>query len=99
MKRFSVLIVGVALFAASCGSSSSTSPTTPTKPTFTAALLPSNETGGVVGGENTGTGTVTVTFDVTKDANGTITSGTATFVVNVTGFPPGTPITGAHIHP
>ena|SRR5258708_6536 len=99
MKRVSVLILGIVLFAASCGSSSSTSPTgTPTKPTFTAALLPSNETSTIVGGENTGTGTATVTFDLTTDASGTIKSGTATFVVNLSGFPANTPINIAHIH-
>ena len=42
--------------------------------------------------------TATVTFDITKDAAGNVTAGTATFVVNLTGFPPGTPINIAHIH-
>jgi len=98
MKRLSVLLIGIVLFAASCGSSSTTAPTSPTKPTFTATLLPSNETNTVVGGENTGSGTATITFDVNKDASGNITSGTATFVVNLTGFPSNTPINIAHIH-
>jgi hypothetical protein len=40
-----------------------------------------------------------VTFDVTKDAAGNVTGGTSTFVVNLSGFPAGTPINAAHIHP
>jgi hypothetical protein len=99
MKRLSVLSIAV-VFAISCGSSSTTTGPTgsPTKPTFTATLLPSNETATIVGGENTGSGTATVTFDVTTDSSGTIKSGTATFVVNLSGFPPNTPINIAHIH-
>jgi hypothetical protein len=52
----------------------------------------------IVGAEAGGSGTATITFDVAKDAAGNITSGTATFVVNLTGFPPGPPINIAHIH-
>src|SRR5262245_23501768 len=100
MKRVCVLFLVIA-FAVSCGSSSSsTGPTgSPTKPTFTATLLPSNETSAVVGGENVGSGPATITFDVTTDAAGNVKSGTATFVVNVSGFPAGMPINAAHIHP
>jgi hypothetical protein len=43
-------------------------------------------------------GEATITFDVTRDGAGNITSGTGTFVVNLTGFPPGTPFNIAHIH-
>jgi hypothetical protein len=35
----------------------------------------------------------------TKDASGNVTGATATFAVNLSGFPAGTPINLAHIHP
>jgi hypothetical protein len=100
MRRLSALAIGVALLAAGCTSSSSTSPstTTPTKPTFTADLKPANETPAVVGPEVSGSGTSTMTFDLTKDGAGNITAASVTFVVNLSGFPAGTPINAAHIH-
>lgn len=99
MKRLSVLCVAIA-FAISCGSSSSTTGPTgsPTKPTFTAQLLPSNEVPPVSGAEASGSGTVTVTLDTTTNSAGQITAATATFVVNLSGFPPGTNMNIAHIH-
>src|SRR5438132_14192119 len=97
MKRFAA--VAIALVAATgCKSSTSPSPTTPTKPTFTADLRPANENPPITGAEASGSGTATITFDITKDSAGNVTSGTATFVVNLTGFPAGTPINAAHIH-
>jgi CHRD domain len=98
MKRLSLLAIAASLFAAACGSSSPSSPT-PTQPTFTADLKPSNETTTVVGPETSGTGNATITFNTTKDAAGNITAASATFVVNMSGFPAGTSITAAHIHP
>ncbi len=99
MKRFSsLLFVTLGVFAAACGSSSSTAPTTPTNPTFMATLSPANEVPAIVGAEASGTGTSTVTMVTTKDSAGNITSATATFVVNLSGFPAGTPINISHIH-
>ena len=43
-------------------------------------------------------GNSTITFDVTRDSSGNITAGTATFVVNISGLPPNTPIILSHIH-
>ena len=98
MKRASLLFVGL-LFAVSCGSSSSTTgPTGSTKPTFTATLLPANEVPPISGTEASGGGNVTVTFDTTTNSAGQITAATATFVVNLSGFPAGTAINVAHIH-
>jgi hypothetical protein len=96
MNRLSALAALVFL-AAGCGSSS-TSPSSPTKPTFTATLLPSSEVPPIVGPEASGSGTVTITFDVTKDAAGTITAASTTFVANLTGFPAGTTVIAGHIH-
>jgi hypothetical protein len=98
MKRFSLLSLALGVLVSACGSSSSTAPTTPTNPTFTAALSPANEVPVIVGAEASGSGTATVTLVTTKDAAGNVTAATATFVVNLSGFPAGTPINIAHIH-
>src|SRR5262249_59861007 len=66
--------------------------------TFAAALRPSEEVPPVTGAESAGSGTVTITLNVTKDSYGNVASGTATFAVNLSGFPAGTPINMAHIH-
>jgi hypothetical protein len=97
MKRLSLVTFALSLVAVGCSSSSPSNPS-PTKPTFTAELRPSNEVPPVTDAESSGSGNVTVTFDITKDAQGNVTSGTATFVVNLLGFPSGTPINIAHIH-
>jgi hypothetical protein len=98
MKRLSLLVVALGVMVSGCGSSSSTAPTTPTNPTFTATLLPASESPAIVGAEATGSGTATVTLVTTKDGAGNVTSATATYVVNLSGFPAGTPINAAHIH-
>ncbi|MEQ1909970.1 MAG: CHRD domain-containing protein [Vicinamibacterales bacterium] len=84
------------------GCSSSTSPsTTPAAapPKFTAALSPANEVPAVSNADATGSGTATITMTVFKDAAGNITTATVDFAVSLTGFPAGTTLTGAHIHP
>jgi hypothetical protein len=98
MKRLTVLAAALSFLVAGCGSSSSTSPTSPTKPTFTATLSPANEVPPVTNGESTVTGNATITLDTTKDSAGNITAATATFVVNLAGFPAGSVINIAHIH-
>lgn len=65
---------------------------------FTATLLPANEVPAINNAENTGSGNVTVTVNITRDASNTITAATATFQVNVSGFPSTTNFTIAHIH-
>src|SRR6478672_3496669 len=96
MKRFVILLAALAVTSAAC-SKSDTAPT-PVKPTFTADLRPANEVPPVSNAESTGSGSATIVFDTTKDAAGNVTGGTATFTVNLTGFPAGTPINIAHIH-
>jgi hypothetical protein len=96
MKRLSLAVV-LTLLAAGC-SNSSTSPTATANPTFTAQLLPSNETSAVTGGESVASGNVIVTFVTTKDASGAVTSAVGTAVATVQGFPAGSNITLAHIH-
>ena len=97
MKRLAVLAAILAIGSVGCGKSSN-EPSAPVKPTFTADLRPANEVPAVTGPEASGSGTVTITFDVTRDAAGNITTATSTFVVNLQGFPSGTPFNTAHIH-
>jgi hypothetical protein len=98
MKRYSALVLALGVLVSGCGSSSPSAPTTPTNPTFTANLSPANESPAIVGAEASGSGTATVTIVTTKDAAGNVTAAQATFVVNLSGFPAGTPINIAHIH-
>jgi predicted methyltransferase len=90
----------VSLTASACGSSTqpSTNPPAATKPTFTASLSPANENPSITNAESTGSGSVTITFNLTKDAAGTVTAATADFAATFTGFPAGTSLTAAHIH-
>lgn len=90
MKRLSLFAAAVAFLAAGCSSSTTPSTTPPTKPTFTAALSTANEVPPIANAEAGGRGDATITIDQTANS--------VTFVVNLTGFPAGTPINIAHIH-
>ena len=95
----SAVALALTLAAVGCGKDNPATPTPAADPKFTAALSPTNETTAVVGGDVTGSGTVTITMHNTKDAAGNITASTADFTVTLSGFPAGTVLTGAHIHP
>ena len=96
IAALSLLAVALAFVAAGCGSP--TSPTNPNQVKFIARLLPANEVPPITDAEASGFGFVTITFDLTKDSAGTITGATATFDIQLTGFPANTPINIAHIH-
>ncbi len=98
MKRFLPLAVAIAFAAAGCSSSSTPTNPTPTNPTFTATLSPANEVPPVTNAESTVNGNASITLITAKDAGGNITSATATFVVNLSGFPAGSVVNIAHIH-
>src|SRR5215831_43413 len=98
MKRLFPFAVVLALVAAGCSNNNSPSPTTPTNPTFTATLSPANEVPPVTNAESTVSGNASITMITAKDAGGNITSATATFVVNLSGFPAGSVVNIAHIH-
>src|SRR5262245_54307135 len=101
MKYVNALALVVSLAAVAACSSNDSSPRTPSgnsTQTFAATLRPSEETPPVTGVESTGSGTANITLNVVKDGSGNVTSATATFAVNVNGFPAGTPINMAHIH-
>jgi hypothetical protein len=67
---------------------------------FTATLLPANEVPPITSAEGSGRGFVIITFDVPRDGSGAVTgAGNATFEIQTSGFPNGTPAMAAHIHP
>jgi hypothetical protein len=111
----STLIVGLlalALVSGACNNDDSTTGQTPTSPTspsapatppadvvFTAQLAASNEVPPITNADANGKGTATITIHTTRNAGGTITGGTVDFAVTLSGFPAGTVLTAAHIHP
>ena len=100
MNRLLLLIVGVSVLAVGCGSSSPTEPSqgTTTTSTFTVSLSSANEVPAISNADAGSTGTATIALLVTKDDSGAITSATMNFQISVTGLPPGTTVTKAHIH-
>jgi len=101
MNRFASVLLFVSLGLSFAACDKKETPTTPTAlpPKFTATLLPSNEVPAVSNAEGSGSGTATITLNLTKDSAGNITAATADFSVTTTGFPNGTALTAAHIHP
>jgi hypothetical protein len=101
MKRLALLLAIPALFLAGCSKDEAPTAADPntTKYTFTAQLSPANEVPPVTGPESTGSGSVTITMFVAKDSGGNATSASVDFDATFSGFPPGTALTAAHIHP
>src|SRR5262245_33249715 len=97
--HLSVLALGLTIAAFGCGKDNPAEPTPAADPRFTATLLPSNEVPAVTNADQSGSGTVTITMHNTKDAAGNITASTADFTFTLQGFPAGTVLTAAHIHP
>ncbi len=93
-----LLTLSISPLVVGCGDDNPASPST-AAPRFTTGLLPSNEVPAVTNADSTGSGTVTITMNTTKDSAGNITAATADFTVTLQGFPAGTTLTGAHIHP
>jgi hypothetical protein len=99
MKRSGVLLLGLCLLGAAGCSDDSPTNASNLPVVMTANLSPANEVPPIANAENTGSGAVQITFNVTRDANGAITGGTADFHFQLSGFPSSTTITAAHIHP
>jgi hypothetical protein len=98
--RFAALALTCALAAFGCGDDDSpTSPSGSAAPRFTAGLLPSNEVPPVTNADASASGNVVITMNNTRDGAGNITASRADFTVTLSGFPAGTTLTGAHIHP
>jgi len=72
---------------------------TVTTETFRATLTPGNEVPPITNADSTASGVVIVTLHENRDGAGVLTAVTADFQVTLAGFPAGTTITAAHIHP
>jgi hypothetical protein len=99
MSRFAIAMVGVCVLAAGC----SDSPTDPseeatTTTTFTVPLSAASEVPPIANADAGASGTAVFALTVTRDGSGSIASATANFEIAVTGFPPGTTVTDAHVH-
>ena len=101
MRRMAaVLLLPALMILAGCGDDEP--PTTPsnTSPiTFTAQLSAANEVPPVTNVDANARGVATITLTVARNTAGTVTGGgMAAFSIQVTGFPPGTVVRGAHSH-
>jgi hypothetical protein len=93
------LLVCSAAAAAACGDNDSPSSPSNLPVIFSAVLRPANEVPPVSNAESAGVGAVQITFNLTRDAAGAISGGTADFYFQASGFPGDTAVQGAHIHP
>ena len=98
-RLIAAIAVSVCLVAAgACDDDDS--PTTPgDNVQLIAGLSPFNEVPMVANADTSGSGLVTITVHLTRNASNVITAATADFNVSLTGFPAGTNINAAHIHP
>jgi hypothetical protein len=92
-----ILMLG--LIVTGCTDDPATSPSSGTVETFTANLLPANEVPPIANEEAGGSASATITFDVTRDSAGYVTAASMNVSLTATGFPNGTALTTAHIHP
>jgi hypothetical protein len=104
MKRLSVLALALTctIAAAACSDDPPAGPSgggNPNEIRFVADLFPGNEVPPVTNADSTGRGSMTLIMTVTRDSNQQITSANGVFTVPLSGFPNGTTLTGAHIHP
>jgi hypothetical protein len=97
-RSITLFAIAACVFLSACGGNDTTAPSA-APVVFSALLIPANEVPPVAGSESTGHGAVQVQFDLTRDAAGAITTATGTFYFQLTGYPAGTTIVGAHIHP
>jgi hypothetical protein len=98
-RSLAFFAIASCVFLGACGDDDTTAPSSAAPVVFSALLVPANEVPPVSNAESAGHGAVQVQFDVTRDASGAITGAVGTFYFQLTGYPPGTTIVGAHIHP
>lgn len=97
VQPLAILILGLSCVA--CTDDPPTSPSPGTVETFAASLLPASEVPPIANEEASGSATATITFDLTKDSAGYVTAASMNVSLTATGFPNGTALTKAHIHP
>jgi hypothetical protein len=98
MKRVFVLLTALVL-AAGCSKTDTAPAADDNRAQFIAQLLTANEVPPIPNAaEAAAAGTAHIDFHLTKDAAGAITAATVDFRVDLTGFPPTSAITAAHIH-
>jgi hypothetical protein len=98
MNRWVVFALAACAVTAGCDDNGTTSPSNQPA-VFSAILRPANEVPPITNAESNGTGAVQVTLMPTRDGAGAITSATADFYFQMSGFPSNTMVVGAHIHP
>ena len=102
MLKRGFLVLMLATGLAACDDDSPTAPADPNLAVFTAQLSAQNEVGGntsaTTGFETGARGDVRIEFRLNRDAGNNVTGATATFIVNMTGFPTGSTWILAHIH-
>lgn len=98
MQRWIPLLVAASIAGAACDDNGATAPSS-LPIVFSAVLSPANEVPPVGNEEARGTGAGQLTLSVTRDGAGAITGGTLDVYFQASGFPPGTIVQGAHIHP
>jgi hypothetical protein len=107
MKRIlsaAVLCLSVGLVVSACDDNSPGAPPTGggsniPNPTFRATLSPANEVPPVTNAEASASGTMDITIVATRDSAGNIIAAGVNFNGTVTGFPAGSTVNIAHIHP
>jgi hypothetical protein len=99
MRRVALMMTALA-FATACDDNGTPAGPSNSGPiVFTAQLSAANENPPITGAEANARGSVTITFTVPRDNAGNITGpGSATFAVQLSGFPAGTAARNAHIH-
>ena len=94
MKCISVVpVIALAVLSTSCSKDNPVAVVDDTHFQYKATLLPANEVPPIANAESVGSGVATIDFTLVRDSAGAITSGTANFRVDVTGFPATTAIT------
>jgi hypothetical protein len=97
VQPLAVLMLGLTLVG--CTDDPPTAPSSGTAENYVATLLPANEVPPIGNEEAGGSATSAITFNLTRDSAGYITAASMNVTVNATGFPNGTALTKAHIHP
>lgn len=97
VQPLAVLILAFGLTA--CTDNAPTSPSPATSTTFTANLQTANEVPPIANEEAGGSASATITIALTNDSAGSATTASMDVSVTATGFPNGTALTKAHIHP